>query len=137
MKRFDIIEHTADTGIVAYGADFKEALVNAAYAMFSLMIDLEDVREEVCRQVEVEAPDEESLVVAWLNELIYAFEVDRTIFSRFEILELDETSLQAEAYGEQIDASRHDFQAGVKAATYHMLKVDKNDEYSIRVIFDT
>ena len=137
MKRFDIIEHTADVGIVAYGADLKEAFANAAYAMFTLIADLEGVREAVCRQIEVRAEDQESLIVSWLNELLYLFDVEGIIFKRFKVIELGENSLQAEGYGEPIDSARHSLKAGVKAATYHMLKVAKEDGYSIRVIFDS
>jgi SHS2 domain-containing protein len=137
VKRFDIIDHTADVGIVAYGAELKEAFANAAYAMFTLIADLEGVREEVCRQIEVRAEDQESLIVSWLNELLYLFDVERIIFKRFEVIELGENSLKAEGYGEPIDSARHSLKAGVKAATYHMLRVAKEDGYSIRVIFDS
>ena len=137
VKRFDIIEHTADVGITAYGANLKEAFANAAYAMFTLIADLENVREDVRRQIEVAAEDRESLLVSWLNELLYIFDVERTIFKRFEVTELGETSLKAEGYGELLDQSRHSLRGGLKAATYHMLKIEKNDGYSVRVIFDT
>ena len=137
MKKFDIVEHTADTGIVAYGADMREAFANAAYGMFSLMADLEQVREETSRYIEAEAGDRESLVVSWLNELLYMFDVEGIIFKRFDILELTNTRLKADAYGEKVNASRHDLRSGVKAATYHMLKVSEDrGRWRIRVIFD-
>jgi SHS2 domain-containing protein len=136
VKKFDIIEHTADTGIVAYGTELEEAFANAAYAMFTLIADLEDVKEVVCRQIEVEAGDRESLVVSWLNELLYLFDVEGIIFKRFRVTELSETSLKAEGYGELIDKARHSLKAGVKAATYYMLRVEKDNGYSVRVIFD-
>ena len=136
MKRFDIIEHTADTGIVAYGADLREAFISAAYAMFTLIADVEGVTHSICHEVEVEAEDEESLLVRWLNELLYLFDVERVIFSHFEIMELDETHLKAKAYGEPIDMLRHSLRAGVKAATYHMLKIERDNGYRVQVIFD-
>jgi len=137
MKRFDVVEHTADIGVVAYGADMREAFANAAYGMFSLMADLKQVGEETSRYIEAEAGDRESLVVSWLNELLYMFDVERIIFKRFDILELTNTRLKADAYGEKADASRHDLRGGVKAATYHMLKVSKDrGRWSVRVIFD-
>jgi SHS2 domain-containing protein len=95
------------------------------------------VREDVRRHIEVQAEDRESLLVSWLNELLYIFDVERTIFKRFEVTELGETSLKAEGYGELLDQSRHSLRGGLKAATYHMLKIEKNDGYSVRVIFDT
>jgi SHS2 domain-containing protein len=137
MKRFDLLEHTSDAGIVAYGADMGEAFANAAYGMFSLMADLEQVAEDTSRHVEVEAGDRESLVVAWLNELLYLFDVERIMFRRFDILELTNTRLRAEAHGEEADASRHRLKSGVKAATYHMLRVSEGGgRCSVRVIFD-
>ena len=131
------MEHTADTGIIAYGTDMPEAFANAAYGMFSLMADLRQVREETSRYVEAEAGDTESLVVSWLNELLYIFDVERIIFRRFDVLEITNTRLKADAYGEKVDPSRHKLRGGVKAATYHTLKVaERRDRYSIRVIFD-
>jgi SHS2 domain-containing protein len=137
MKRFEVVEHTADTGIIAYGTDMPEAFANTAHGMFSLMADLRQVREETSRYVEAEAGDRESLVVSWLNELLYLFDTERIIFKRFDILELTDTRLKADAYGEKADASRHKLRGGVKAATYHMLKVaEGRGRCSIRVIFD-
>ena len=136
MKRFDIINHTADIGIVAYGKELKEAFANAAYAMFTLIADLEGVEETVCHEIEVQAEDRESLLVSWLNELLYLFDTEGIIFSRFKIKELGETGLKAEGYGEPLDKTRHSLKSGVKAATYHMLRMSKDNGYSIRVIFD-
>ena len=137
MKKFDVIEHTADTGVVAYGADLKEAFANVACAMFSLMADLDAVEEQVCRQIEVEAGDRESLVVSWLNELLFLLDVERLVFRRFEVVELSDTGLKARCYGEKLDALRHSLRGGIKAATYHMLRVARDDDgHSIRVIFD-
>jgi SHS2 domain-containing protein len=135
-KRFEIIDHTADIGIAAYGADLKEAFANAAYALFSLMTDLEDVGDALCHDVGVTAGDREDLLVAWLNELIYLFEVEKVLFKRFEIGELTETRLKASCFGEKIDPERHKIKTAVKAATYHMLKVDEGDGFRVQVLFD-
>ena len=135
-KRFEVIDHTADIGIIAYGADLKEAFANAAYALFSLMIDLEGVVDSLCHQLEVSAPDQEELLVAWLNELIYLFEVEKVLFNRFEISQFSETRLRANCYGEKIDLERHKIKMAVKAATYHMLKFDEGDGVRLQVLFD-
>lgn len=137
MKRFDFIEHTADIGIIAYGAELKEAFANAAYAMFTLITDLEGVKEQVYRNIQVQAEDQESLVVVWLNELLYLLDTEGIVFKRFEITGLDESSLKAKVYGEPLDAERHNIRGGVKAATYYMLRLAKeNNRYSVQVIFD-
>ncbi len=134
-KDFEILDHTADAGIIAYGADIKQAFANAARALFSLITELDSVKEVLYRDTELTAPDEGSLLVEWLNELIYLFDTEHILFKRFEVMVLP-TQLKARSYGEKVDSSRHQLKTGVKAATYHMLSVDRNNGYQVRVIFD-
>ena len=136
MTRFELFDHTADVGIVAYGNNLKEAYANVAYGMFSLIADLKEVHEEIQRDIDIQALDRESLVVDWLNELLYIFDVDHVIFSRFEITALSQSKLRAKAYGEKIDTSRHQLKTEVKAATYHLLKVEEGNGFKIQVILD-
>ncbi|MBL7124936.1 MAG: archease [Dehalococcoidales bacterium] len=135
-KDFEIVNHTADVGIIAYGADMSQAFANAARALFSLITELDDVDEVLHRDIELTASDEESLLVEWLNELIYQFDTEGIIFKRFDIIQLDNTQLKARSYGEKVDSSKHKLKTGVKAATYHMLKVDKGDGCKVQVLFD-
>jgi len=135
-KDFEIIDHTADIGIRAYGANMNQAFANAARALFSLITELDDVDEVLHRDTKITAPDEESLLVEWLNELIYLFDVENILFKRFDITQLNNTQLKARSYGEKVDSSKHKLKIGVKAATYHMLKVDKGDGCKVQVLFD-
>ena len=135
-KDFEIVDHTADVGIIAYGDNMKQAYANAAKALFSLITELDDVNEVLYRDVELTAPDEESLLVGWLNELIYLFDTENILFRRADITRLNSTRLKARNYGEKVDSSRHKLKTGVKAATYHMLKVDKTNGCRVQVLFD-
>jgi len=135
-KDFETIDHTADVGIIAYGADISQAFANAARALFSLITELDDVEEVLHRDIELTAPDEESLLVEWLNQLIYLFDTENIIFRRFDITRLNHTQLKARSYGEKVDSSKHRLKTGVKAATYHMLQVDKDDGCRVQVLFD-
>lgn len=138
MERdFEVIAHTADIGIIAYGADMKQAFANAARGLFSLITDLRMVKEKEHRIIEVNAPDREALLVNWLNELIYLFEAKRMLFNRFEINSLTDTELTATGYGEKLKLNRHHLKREVKAATYHMLKISEEaGSWEVRVIFD-
>jgi SHS2 domain-containing protein len=131
-----VIDHTADVGIVAYGKDLKEAFANAAFGMFSLIADLEKVRGSISREIDVQSTDQEALLVDWLNELLYLFDVEHIIFKRFEITALSQKKLKAKVYGEKIDTSRHQLKTAVKAATYHMLKIEKNKGVRVQFILD-
>jgi len=134
--RFEVIDHTADVGIVAYGKDLKEAFANAAFGMFSLIADLKKVRGSISREIDVQSTDQEALLVDWLNELLYLFDVEHIIFKRFEITALSQKKLKAKVYGEKIDTSRHQLKTAVKAATYHMLKIEKNKGVRVQLILD-
>ena len=135
-KDFEILDHTADIGIIAYGTDLKQAFANAARALFSLITELDDVEEVLYRDIELDAGDEESLLVGWLNELVYRFDTEGVLFKRFDIIHLGDNRLKARGYGEKVDSSRHSLKTGVKGATYHMLKVDKTDGCRVQVLFD-
>ena len=136
-KAFEIIDHTADVGIIAYGADIKQLFSNAALALFSLITEPESITEKLQCNLEKSSEDRDSLLVEWLNELIYLFDAEHVLFNRFDIESLSNNRLKATCYGEKIDPLRHKIKTGVKAATYHMLKMDKDDNgYKAQVIFD-
>lgn len=133
--RFELIEHTADTGIVAYGSDLPEAFASAAYGLFSIITEPDKLAETVAHEVSVTADDIEALLLEWLNELIYLFDAKGLIFKRFEVHKLSDTELKATCYGEKYNPAKHELKLGVKAATYHMLEVDKKNN-RVQVIFD-
>ena len=135
MKRFKLIEHTADVGLIAYGATLAEAFANAAYGLFSIIAELKPVKEVESRCVEINEDDPEGLLFEWLNSLIYLFDVDMLLLKKFDIIYLDRHQLKAICYGEKYDPSRHHLKTGVKSATYHMMKVD-NKKNQVQVIFD-
>ena len=135
MKKFELIEHTADMGLRAYGKDLPEAFANAAYGMFSIIADLNGIKEAASRRVEVNAEDVEGLLFEWLNSLLYYFDVEGLIFKRFDIKEFGEKRLAAGCFGEKYDPARHQIKLGVKSATYHLLEVDPAKN-RVQVIFD-
>ncbi len=136
MKRFEVIEHTADIGIRAYGNTLEEAFENAALGMFSLIADLSTVEEKESLRIEVEGEDRESLLVEWLNELIYVLETSRLLLKRFKVESLGETHLTAIGFGEPLNIQKHHLGEQIKATTYHMLKIQHNQYWQAQVIFD-
>ncbi|MBI4286363.1 MAG: archease [Chloroflexi bacterium] len=135
MKKYRLIEHTADIGIVAYGRTLAEAFGNAGYGLFAIITDMRRVRAIEPRTVEIREKDADSLLFEWLNNLIYLFDVERMLFKKFDIREFNGQLLKATCYGEKYDPARHHLKLSVKSATYHMLTVDKKNN-QVRVIFD-
>ncbi len=137
MKQYDIVEHTADIGVRAYGKTLQELFVNAARGLFDIIADLEGLKTSTSIKIKLEAPNAEELLIAWLDELIYNFYTKNIIFSEFKISDLTDKSIKAEAFGRHIGNKKSRLKAEVKAATYHGLKIEeKNKRYEVQIIFD-
>jgi SHS2 domain-containing protein len=134
-KRFELIEHTADIGLRAYGQTLAEAFSNTAYGLFSIITDVRKVRKTESRILEIQAENLEDLLFEWLNQLIYYFDAELLLFKQCEIREFDGHNIKAVCYGEKVDLSRHEIKVGVKAATYHMMKIDLQQK-QVEVILD-
>lgn len=135
-KSFELIEHTADIGAVIYGHTLPELFSNAAKALYNIMLSNVDIGEHEAVEVETTAESIESLPVAFLNELIFLFDTSGIIINRFDIRELSDTKIKATGFGEKFERGRHVINMPVKAATYHMVKLERNDGYRFKVIFD-
>lgn len=132
--RFEVLEHTADVGLKAYGDSVEELFANAAVGMFALMTEIDDVRPTGEVQVRVTSSDLESLLVDWLTELLVVHELENVFLCEFDVAIRDLT-LEATARGEAVDPSRHALNTAIKAVTYHMIQVLPEEGYAV-VIFD-
>jgi SHS2 domain-containing protein len=132
-KRFEEIEHTADLALRVFGRDMKELFANAAQGMFAMMAEpaVEEPTRE--REMSLKAGDYESLLVDWLNELIYLHEVEGETYSQFAIETLSREKLKAHVTGGPTKSKTR----AIKAATFHELKVVKTDTgYEATIVFD-
>ena len=129
------IEHTADIGLIAYGATLPEAFLNAAKGMSSIIIDLRTINTTTREDIAVEESDSEKLLYAWLNYLLYYFDTRGIIFRRFELISFTNKRLEVSCYGEKYDPRRHTIKTGIKAATFHRLLVDSKNK-RVRVFLD-
>lgn len=137
MKRYELLDHTADIGIIAYGPTKESAFEACAEAMFDLITPVSDISEKTRFDIEVDAEDLESLLVTWLNELLYVFEVKGLIFKRFEVVLIGNEQLISHGYGEKFDPKKHTLQREIKAVTYNLLKIEnQGNQWCIQVVFD-
>jgi len=134
--RYEILEHTADIGIVAHGASLEKLLENAAYGMFDLMFDLSVLEPTVETAIEID-PEEEptELLHRWLSELLYRFEADETVWSRFSV-EFRGGGLTSTVRGAGI-AGLELRGTPVKAVTFHNLYLQRHgSNWTATVLFD-
>jgi len=140
MKEFEIIDHTADIGIVAYGKTKREVFINAAKGMFEIIAGEDrDLKENFYAKIKLEAKSLEDLLIAWLNELLYISEVKLVILNKFKIKELSDVQIKAEVGGTKINHLSIRIKREVKAVTYHGLEIKKDEESGLwraQVIFD-
>ena len=137
MKRYEQVPHTADLAARIYGKDLPGLFENAAYAMFDLIGDLKALETDETAKVKVEAGDTESLLISWLNELLYVSYVKQALFSEIHVLSLEEKELTAEIKGQKLKGCTKRLRTEIKAATYHDLEIQKTDEgYVVTVVFD-
>jgi SHS2 domain-containing protein len=136
-KKFEEIDATADLGIIAYGENLKNLFSNAAEGLMSLMADTESITESESISINITAKDREGLLVKWLNEIIFLKDTQGFLCKRFSINYLNNNNLKADIHGEIYDPERHQLLSGVKAATYHNLKIEKvRETWQVRIIFD-
>ncbi|HLI91865.1 MAG TPA: archease [Ktedonobacteraceae bacterium] len=134
---YEVFEHTADIGLHAYGSTLAELFVHAAQGMESLMVPLEQIRTVTSREITVEGHDPVSLLVAWLNELIFLFDTEYLLLRDFVIEAISETRLTARVSGEPYDAQRHELSSAIKAVTWHEAAINSTATgYQARIIFD-
>ncbi len=138
---YRILEHTGEVAIRANGTDLRAAFANAAKALFAVVVDLRGVRPAEELEVNVESDSPESLLVEWLNELVFTSEARGMLLRGFQVTGLERVDAQfvlhSRCWGEPYNASRHRSRLHVKGATYSGTTVEQGDGgCSVRVVFD-
>jgi SHS2 domain-containing protein len=134
------IDHTADVAADLDGRSPAELFVSGAQALTDTITALDAVRPLVTQPVTVQAPTIEDLLVDWLNELVYRFEVDNLLVATAD-LRVDQQDgrwrLSGTIGGERFEPARHPSRVQVKGATYHGLHVTgEHGTWTARVVFD-
>ena len=134
--RYEVLSHTADTGVIVSGATLAEVFENAAFAMFDLMFGLGDPVTGEQVRIEVEAATVEDLLVDWLSSLLFEAETRDLAFVSFEVEAFEECRLLGRVGG-VASAGLALFGPPIKAVTYHQLSIEESEQgWSARVLFD-
>ncbi len=137
MKRYEVLDHTADIGLIIYGGDLKALFKNAGEAFFHLITDLKRVKCRIERRINIRGESLERLMVDWLSELLYLHDVENLLFKEFEVESVGEDGLKAVAKGEPFQEGVHVIKTEVKAVTYHQIEVqEENGRWRAQIILD-
>ncbi|CCC82149.1 archease [Thermoproteus tenax] len=133
-------EHTADILIRAYGCTLDEAFKNAAIGTVEIMYDTSAVTPAKGVEVRLEHDDLEGLLFAWISEILYLFDGEKFAIGRHMDLEVGGDGpyvLAATLRGERYDVDKHRFKGLiVKAMTYNMMKIAKNEFWELQFVVD-
>jgi SHS2 domain-containing protein len=132
---FEELGHTAEVGLAVQAPTPAQLFACAARGMFALLRVEVDGGEVVdARRVSVSAYDAESLLVDWLNELVYLYETTGALYTHCAMESWEPTALTAEVAGYRPASAPA---IHIKAVTYHQLSVRQEGEHwSARVFFD-
>jgi tRNA nucleotidyltransferase (CCA-adding enzyme) len=119
--------HGADIGVRGIGPTKEAAFQQIALALTSVITDLKLVQPERAVSIRCDAPNDDLLVVDWLNALVYEMGTRRMLFSAFVVM-IEDSHLQGTAWGEPVDPVRHEPAVEVKGATYTALRVEQLED---------
>jgi SHS2 domain-containing protein len=133
LKELQEIEHTADWAVRVQGKTLPDLFINAASGMYGLATAPAHVAPLTEHIIEVAGIDAETLLVNWLNELLYYTETKDLSFAEFEITRFAPDALKAVARGQTgVPLNKH-----IKAVTFHDLRITQSaDGYEATIVFD-
>ncbi len=138
-KGIKVFYTTADIGISVRGKTIGELFQNAAKGLSILLV--KEVKEYKSNKKKKEfklfAQSYESLLVKFLNELLYLYETDFLYFTKAEFEKINENELKGYIYFKRLKEKAFIPNYDIKAVTYHNLKIiKKRIYYYADIIFD-
>jgi tRNA nucleotidyltransferase (CCA-adding enzyme) len=126
-QNWEHFPHEADMGVRGIGLTREAAFEGAALALTGVITDPTDVIPAQKVSINCQAPDDELLLVDWLNALVYEMATRKMLFGLFEV-HIHDHSLQATAWGEPVEVTRHRPAVEVKGATYTQLSLKQDEQ---------
>ena len=137
--KYEILEHTADTGLIVFGKNRTALFSNAAFGLYDLMTDRKSIQKLRPEPVEIrlEAENPAELFLKWLKELLFLFSSKKLILLDLNFEALSETHLKCSAQAVRFDPKHDDQKIEIKAVTHHGFEYSEEGRpWRAKVIFD-
>lgn len=132
--KYKFIDHEADIALEAYGKTLEELFSNAAYGVFQLIVDANNIEAERGKRIEIEGNGE--LLINFLNELLFLWDTEGFIPKEFS-LRIDKNRLTGVVAGAVFDPAVCKVKQEVKAVTYHKFSItQENGLYIAQFVLD-
>jgi cytidylate kinase len=125
VPRWEHFRHQADVGLIGIGHSLSQAFEQAACALTAVITDPSKVSPAESISISCTGSDIETLLINWLNALLFQMDTRHMLFSKFSV-SISDTSLSSTAWGEAIDIEKHRPAVEIKGATYHALSIKKD-----------
>jgi len=128
---FEEISHTADWSIRVWADDLRGLLAESAQWMLTGTEQAEGPR--VSREISLEAYDAESLLVVFLEELLYLSEFEKIVFDGFSDLVIEGEKISGIMEGSALRSMEKE----IKAVTFHNLAIHESERgLEVEIVFD-
>ncbi len=134
MKEYEVLEHKADLKIRAFGKTKEELFQNTLLAMIENMKpELKKPEEKTKREIKIKSLDPLSLLVDFLNEVLYLTQVNKEIYN-IKFQKITDNEIEGELIGQKVERFGED----IKAVTHHDLDIrqEMDGNWEATVIFD-
>ncbi len=137
MKKYEILEHTADLKIRAFGKDKKELFLNMAEGMQAALqpnFQFSISNFQTKKNIKVKSENLETLLVDFLSEMLYLIQVNKEIYKNIKFKKFTDIEIEAKLSGKKVESFGED----IKGVTYHDLEIKRNPDgiWQATVLFD-
>lgn len=114
-------------GVRGWGATRAEAFAQATLGVFGLLVAPERVQDRERREVRAQAEAPETLLMAWIDECLYVYEIEGFVVSAVEMTVCTDTLAHGILHGEPVEAGGHVIASDVKGTTRRQVAVGVQD----------
>ncbi len=135
---FRYLDHATDALVEVSASDLKEAFVLAGESVVDITLNPELVEEKDEKSIEVCGKDLRYLLFNWLEEIIFQLITEGFAIHRFSI-KIEKNSgykIKGKIFGEEINLQKHQFKVEIKAPTFHLMEIKKNNKTTLRYLLD-
>jgi len=136
--RFEVLDHTADIGILVRAGTLEGLFTGAAQAMIQIICPHCQIVAKENHLLHLFGEDRQELMVNWLSELNFLLQTRQFLTAKTEISLLSDQELRVQVSGERINPLSHVIRCEIKAVTYHRIQVHQESDGSWRtqIYFD-
>jgi SHS2 domain-containing protein len=137
VKNYHISKHASDLTVRVSGKTQADLLSNSGFALFDLITDLDTVQSRESLPIEAEGVDQDDLIVNWMRELLYVFQVSGYLLKEFRIQEIKDNHVRAEGRGEKYDPDTHEIRQELRSVLYEQCRMEKTgNQWKARLTFE-